>query len=385
MVDRQPFPIPSELTPDTFCLCLQIPNNDDWKQVFNGILAQPTYWFNWARDSEHSGKILADYWTEIYLQIDWTTMSCCCDQPPAIYRYNSDGVYQRSTDGGATWTDAPQYDYRNTSTTFPPPSSLGFTNTKCQNADSMVQVIKVEIVEALNTSFAAAQILALIAAVLLAILSAGSLAALTPLITGIGAAIIDVGVTATQAAFTDDVWNRFRCNIFAHMTTDDSTDAAGLAGILAQINTDETGIAASLLWNIVNAAGLVGINNMIRSNKGSSDADCSCTCTQEVCVPTASGVFVSQDGCVITASSVPEGDHHAIYLWFSNDPDHFNPDACGQITAAHQISGSGVATQAWNDCHTATAHTGSVIGQCACQIYFTLNEPFTTAFTVAAC
>src|SRR5882672_10082999 len=101
MVDRANFPIPSELTPDTFCLCLQIPNNDDWKQVFNGLLAQPTYWFNWQRDSAHSGKELAAYWTELYLQIDWTTMSCCCKTPQQ--RFTASGALEVSFDGGATW------------------------------------------------------------------------------------------------------------------------------------------------------------------------------------------------------------------------------------------------------------------------------------------
>lgn len=275
MPDRPNFPIPDELTPETFCLCLQIPNNPIWKQVFAGLLAEPIYWFNWQRDADHSGKTVSQYWQTLYDQIDWSDMSCCCDQPPAIYRYNSDGVYQRSTDGGATWTNAPGYDYRNTSTVFPPPSAIGITNTKCQAADGVVFTINDEIVQALDESFAAAQILALIAAVLLAILSAGSLAALTPLITAIGSAIIDVGVTATQAAFTTAVKNRLRCNIFSHMTTDDDIDQAGFEAVLAQITTDESGIAETILYGIVNAAGRVGIVNMLRSNKGDPDADCS--------------------------------------------------------------------------------------------------------------
>jgi len=206
-------------------------------------------------------------------------MSCCCDSPPAIFRYNSDGVYQRSTDGGATWTDAPGYDYRNTSTTFPPLSVVGITNTKCQAADSVVFTVNTEIIQALNDTFTAGQILALIAAVLLAVLSAGRLLAFTPLITAIGAAILDVGVAATQSAITSDVLSRLRCNIFNHMDSNDSIDAAGFAAVLAQIMVDETGIAATVLYGIINAAGPVGLTNMMRSNKGDPDADCSgCGC-----------------------------------------------------------------------------------------------------------
>ncbi len=385
MPDVPNFPIPSELTPDTFCLQIQCPNNDDWKRVLLNVLSMPSYWFNWERDSAHSGKILSDYWTKIVDTIDWNTMSCCCDQPPAIFRYNSDGVYQRSTDGGVTWVDAPQYDYRNTSTTFPPPSALGFDNTKCQNADSMVQVIKIEIVDALNTSFAVAQILALIAAVLLAILSAGSLAAITPLITGIGAAIIDVGVTATQAAFTDDVWNRFRCNIFNHMTTDDSTDEAGLTAIITQINATETGIAASLLRNIVNAAGLVGVNNMIRSNRGNPDADCSAcdVCVVTPYIPPGGGTMDSREGCVITATSFDEGGHQALYLWIDNGTSTYDPTLGGIITNVVVLSGS-ITLQGYNEKPSGTAHFPSLTVDHVelSQAYWQSSAPFQLQITV---
>jgi hypothetical protein len=65
------------------------------------------------------------------------------------------------------------------------------------------------------------------------------------------------------------------------MTSDDATDAAGFSAILAQITTDESGIVETVLYGVINAAGLVGLNNMIRSNKGDPDADCD-DCT-DVC------------------------------------------------------------------------------------------------------
>ncbi len=273
------FAIPDVIDPPTTrCIQLQIPDDETWIQNFVGILAQPTYWFNWQRTGDNTGSQCAKVWNELFLGIDWSTMSCCCDNPPAIYRYNDEGVYQRSTDGGATWTDAPEYDYRNTSTVFPPPSALGIDTSRCQNADSAVFIINSEVVQALNDTFAAAQILALIAAVLLALLSAGSLAAFTPLITAIGAAILDVGVAATQAAFTTDVLDRLRCRFYCNMDTDTSINAAGLAAILSDTDAHETGIVQIIEHGIINAAGVVGITNMLRSNKGASDADCSTCC-----------------------------------------------------------------------------------------------------------
>jgi len=282
MPDNQRFPIPDELEPPTRCLCLEVPDNEDWLRVFAGLLAQPAYWFNWERDTDRSGKILAQYWTKLYDQIDWSIMSCCCDQPPAIFRYNSDGVYQRSTDGGATWTDAPGYDYRNTSTIFPPPAALGIDNTKCQAADGAVVILNEDVIQGLDNGAAVQALLEFVAAVLIFYLSAGTLATVAIGLFSMAAAIVGFGVASTKAAFTTTVLDQLRCTIFNGMDSDDSIDAGGLAAILVDINTNYTGIVKTSLYSIISAAGVVGITNMLRSNRGDPAADCSgcgCDCT----------------------------------------------------------------------------------------------------------
>jgi len=391
MVNQPNFQIPDVINPDnTRCICLQIPDNDIWISNFVGILAQPTYWFNWQRTGDNSGKQCADVWTLLFDAIDWSNMSCCCDNPPAIYRYSDTGVYQRSTDGGATWSDAPDFDYRNTSTLFPPPAALGISTTKCQSADSAVYVIRTEIVQAMDDSFAAGQILALIAAVLLAVLSAGSLLAFTPLITAIGAAIIDVGVAATKAAFTDDVWNRLRCNVFCHMTTDDSTDAAGFDAILTQVTTDETGIVETVLYGIINAAGVVGINNMIRSNKGDPDADCSACCpdcsTDWDVMDGAHGTIINRGtGFLDIQAQAVGGNYYAIIS---------TSDAalCCVIPLVEVLSGATPSLTSWTDCGTTPVigvpeFTGLFPYGSGCVDYFQMQDasPFTIRIHFVSC
>ncbi len=337
MPDNQRFPIPDDLTPDTYCLCIPMPNDPTWRQTIVGLLAQPTYWFNWDRDEARSGKELAAYWTKLFDEIDWSIMSCCCDQPPAIFRYGPGAIYQRSTDGGVTWVDAPSYDYRNTSITYPDPADLGIDTSKCQGADSVKVVIDEQIIQQLNEDFAAGQILALIAAVLAVFLSAGSLGAFAPLIAAIGAAIVDVGVSATQAAFTSDVWNRFRCNVYCHMSSDSAIDAAGFAAILAQIASDESGIVEIVLWNTVNAAGVVGLTNMIRSNVGDPDADCSeCCPVAEIWQTNSVGalvqLFPDDDGLyTVTGDFFTSGKYYA-NVQFSGTPDGTLFIPCNNIT-----------------------------------------------------
>lgn len=295
MPDRPNFPIPSELTPDTFCLQIQCPNNDDWKHVLYGLLMQPAYWFNWQRDSEHSGKELAAYWNEIVLAIDWTTMSCCCDNPPAQYRFDPEtGTYQRSTDGGVTWTDAPQYDPRQTSTVFPPPSSFGFDNTKCQNADSMVVYIMDEMVNSIAEDDAVSAILTIVATAILALATAGTFLFFSGLLDAVVAGIFTFGVAAWKAAFTTDVLNDFRCAIYNNMDSDDSIDDAGITALLSYINSHFTGIVVPTLYGYVNGMGRVGATNAIRSNRGDPDANCD-SCAPPECHTSDWNVYVGTE------------------------------------------------------------------------------------------
>lgn len=297
MPDQPNFPIPAVINPPTTrCIQIQIPDDETWITNFVGILAQPAYWFNWQRTGDTSGKQCADVWRLLFDQIDWSDMSCCCDNPPAIFRYNSDGVYQRSTDGGVTWVDAPEYDYRNTSITFPPPSALGISNTKCQAADGAVTILNEDVIQGLDNGSAVQAILEFIAAVLVFYLSAGTLGTVAIGLFSMAAAIFGFGVAATKAAFTSTVLDQLRCSIFNAMSTDDSMDATGFAALLADINAHYTGIVKTSLYAIISAAGAVGITNMLRSNRGDAAADCS------ACLDTCAMQFVFSQGTVLSTA-----------------------------------------------------------------------------------
>jgi hypothetical protein len=349
MVNQPNLSIPENLTPDTRCLCLQIPDDPTWIQNFVGLLAIPRYWFNWDRDEARSGKILANYWSELFDQIDWSTMSCCCNQPPAIFRYNSDNVYQMSTDGGTTWVDAPQYDYRNTSITFPPPSAVGIDNTKCQAADSAVVILNEDVIQGLDNGAAVQALLEFIAAVLIFYLSAGTLATVSIGLFSMAAAIIGFGVASTKAAFTTTVLNQLRCSIFCAMNSGDSINATGLAVLLDDINSNYTGIVKTSLYSLISAAGVVGINNMLRSNRGDPAADCTgcgcgdCTNLNDWGIQTYNGHPVGVE--------ISRGDNYII-LEGTGHPDFGTPynaiiktpttvDCC-QVTNFETISGDGL-------------------------------------------
>lgn len=275
MPDRPPFPIPDDPTPDTYCLQIVMPNDPTWKAVIAGLLFQPAEWFNWQRNDAKTGTVLAQYWREIYNNIDWSDMSCCCDEkPPVQYRFQGLDLY-RSTDGGVTFVLAPEYDYRHTSIVFSKPSELGIESTKCQAADSVVAVFRDQMVNTIEDDMGAAAILGVIAAVILFFATAGSSSFVSASVTGVVAAILTAGVSAWQAAFSEDVWDDLRYLIYCNMVDDESIDQAGLDAVYAGIDEKFTGIVVPTLKGYIAAAGLVAINNMMYSLSGDPDADCS--------------------------------------------------------------------------------------------------------------
>lgn len=206
---------------------------------------------------------------------------CCGDSAPIIFRYGAGGVYESSSDGGVTWTPAPQFDPRNTSTLYPNPNDLGIDTSHCQAADSVVEAIKNAIVQNLTETMTAAQIVAVVAAALLLFLSAGTLGVLSAQLVAVGAAILAAGVSAYQSAFTADVWDTFRCIIDTNMEDDLSFTPDDVTNIIAGLDSQFAGLAHLGLLSAVQTAGAVGLGNMARSGGGDPDASCCPACDVE--------------------------------------------------------------------------------------------------------
>lgn len=279
MPDRPNFPIPDELTPDTFCLCLQIPNNEIWKQVIAGLLAQPMYWFNWQRDSSHSGKILSQYWQNLFDQIDWSDMSCCCTPPQK--RLNADGTMSISTDGGATWQPAGDQDPRNTAMQLPPvPGDDGATK-KCKAANSIVRQLKDQ-QAAYSANIGTISTLAEMAASLvgLAVLVFFD-PALAPFLIGaffeLAAALLATTQTAYNALFTDDDWSWVLCEVYCKMDDTGTIPASEFINIQADFDSHFSGNAALTFSSILNAWQLPGLNNAAKIPT-TDNLDCSGCC-----------------------------------------------------------------------------------------------------------
>jgi len=280
MPDRPNFPIPEDLTPDTFCLCLQIPNDPTWKRVFAGLLAQPAYWFNWQRDTARSGKILGQYWTQLFDQIDWSDMSCCCNDN-AIYTYDAEGNLEVSTDGGVTYTPAPQDDIRiNPQVVFPEPPSEEGVDELCLAADGMVNLIKEQIGEQLTDDMSRYTLGKLLSDWTNTVI--GTSNPFQALVTIVTNQIFALLISAVRAALTEDVYFTLRCIFSANILPDISFDVAAWENVRTDTTGQISGIAGIFLEHLEYLLGSGGLTNLARSMAGVDDSACCPDCSADM-------------------------------------------------------------------------------------------------------
>jgi len=246
------------------------------------ILAFVDYYGWRTRWYSESGEIDIDIIDALKGGLVDRLMSGCCSDP-VLTRITSNGHYQTSNDGGTTWTDTPIADPRYGVPIYPPLLPPDTVSAKCTYADAIVHLMKDAIADRLTDGMTVSEILGVVVAALggiLAVLATTILGAIAAaIIGGVAALVVGITIPALQAALTTDVWNRLRCNIKCNIASDGEITQAALDSIYTKIGTDESGIAAMFLQQIVAAMGTEGMTNAARSGVGDPSADCSaCDC-----------------------------------------------------------------------------------------------------------
>lgn len=321
---RPAFPIPSVIDPPEHrCIIIPVPDNNDHLRVFAGLIHQLGEYRHWQQEETHSATLVAQVWKKIYDGINWEGDDCmgCCPEP-TNRRYTSDGVLEVSYDGGVTWQTAPQLDPRLSGIIFPPLPGPDGAEKKCVAATSAQEFLKANLIDELTSGQGYATLFDL-CVILIEVLGITGVGAL---IAGIVAAIFTVGVVAVQAAFTSEVWADFRCILYCRIRSDGSFNVSGWQGVKSDILSNFTGVVSAILYNWVNALGVVGLTNAARSGMVAS-ADCSAC---DACPPGCPddqwiihGTFVTSDDDSITISSIldPLGFGQQVVRYGSQDAD----------------------------------------------------------------
>jgi hypothetical protein len=153
---------------------------------------------------------------------------------------------------------------------------------QCTYADSVVQFIKTKVVNLFGDAATATEIISVIVSAtgtILALLSSTVVGGIIIALMGAAALLIAIfGGAAFKALFTDDVWNKLRCNIDANINSDGSFTQAEIDSIYAQCAIDYSGVLKIFLQQLIASWGTIGMTNAARSGLGAADATCDCDC-----------------------------------------------------------------------------------------------------------
>lgn len=253
-------------------------------------------------------------------------MPCGDDNVILLSQFTPDGDYQESTDGGETYHDAPAKDPRN-SVTIPPPFLPPDTEeAECTYADSIVNQFINAWINATGEGEDTATVIEGMLSFLAGILGAvgGIVAAI---VLAIAASVVATTVVAWKAAFTSDVWDRFRCNLHDNQQADGSFTASDVDAIYSRLGDEETGIVLISLRQMVAALGWQGLTISARSGFGSPNADC---CGTEACDHSDWFVYDANAGIINTGTrtatfveieSQIRGDGKYYVIFLSPDAD----------------------------------------------------------------
>jgi len=345
-------PPPTQHPDEAPLIC--IPVNEQWIPILLGALQPlkyPEYWSGTLEENRGARKDFGILLDQIMQGVNCMAIPCCED---TIYlrRINPEtGRFERSSDGGATWSPSPD-DPMHIVRQLPPRSVPEGEDAKCNAAtgfgENFNDIITAQS-ENLGTATTVLELAAAVAAVILDII----IAIVTE---GIGAAaaiaITDAIFAAAVAAFTegktafDDYWtseNKDKILCAAYCTIGDN-------GQFTQEQWDNfrhkvrldlpPGAALDFALTAANSAGFVGASNMA-SYGVVADADCSeCDCDGACDISgweVWSGYGTINEGTrtstfvEITAPNVG-GQYHVIFI----SPD---VDECCDIGAQADSSG----------------------------------------------
>jgi len=316
-------------------------------------------------------------------------MGCCGDEIPIQYRYTDDGVLQSSTDGGTTWTDAPNNDPRNYSTEFPPIPGVDGSDKKCAAATGAASLVKEQIGEQLTDDMGRYTLNQLISDWVGTMIDTSN--PFEALVTVVANQIFALLISAVRAALTDDVYHQFQCALDCAMADDASFNNAQWTTARSDILSRIPGIAGVFLEHLVYLLGTKGTTNLCRSAPDDT-GDCSdCECPQPceelwsvfVNVPNYFGTIIDRgEGYVTVASDVINTNNIYYQYILTDDPDH-----CCYLNSIEVISGTWDGSLAWGNCGQAfgSLNSGIFTEGCVNQLQPQSSVPYTLKYHFSEC
>lgn len=212
-------------------------------------------------------------------------MSGCCPDDGVLHRFNDDGVWESSIDGGVTWTPDPDGDPRRDYILAPQLPGSASDEKRCAAADNIRSVFKQYRDELAQILAAGSTVVAIIAGILAFI---GAIAGVSGVAIGISVLLISLAAelltltpSAVVAAISETVLDDFKCLVYCQLDNDGQLSEANWNDLKVNIAANYTGFPETFFYNTVNALGYIGMSNA--GTMGPATAtDCGdCECVAE--------------------------------------------------------------------------------------------------------
>lgn len=207
-------------------------------------------------------------------------MSGCCPDND-LHRFNENGIYQSSSDGGITWIDDPEDDPRNDYIEAPPIPGTASDGKRCAASDNVRDLFEQYRDNLISIVGATPSIIAIVAGILAFI---GVIAGVSGIGVGVGvlfltmaAEIVQISGTGISAAITFTVLEDFKCLVYCRLNEDGELTYNAWQGLLNDISVTFSGFAETFFYQTVNGMGYIGTNNAATMGAATaSDCDCDC-------------------------------------------------------------------------------------------------------------
>lgn len=324
-------------------------------------------------------------------------MSGCCPDDGELHRFDEDGDFQTSTDGGVTWEDDPENDPRNDAIQSPPLPGSDGVSKRCAAADN-VRDLFTQYRDNLNDMLTASPTLVALIAGILAFIAvitgvSGAAIGISVLLMGLAAGLLELSEGEILEQIDTEVLETFKCLVYCRMNNTGQLTYTAWKQLLVDIAAEFSDFPELFFYQTVNAMGYIGINNAGTIGAATADDCDGCDCPLECGDPglfsagTVNSITTDEFGnTVFNVSSVDNGSGTQYVAW----GDRFDSGSeCCKFVFTDLASGAalGSAAQACGS----DVEVPDGLGENECVHYFhiyknfALGTPFTCNVVMNSC
>lgn len=374
-------------------VCLKIPNAPEYRRAFLGHIYQLGLWANWEKSylpGDVRARDAAQLWRTVlnqYLEMD-CDMGCCPE--PNRTRFNADGTYEISYDGGETWESGEDEDPRFTSPSWPPIAGTPGDDLKCKAANNVLQQMKeaqdgfgdqlTGVITVVQLALALAGLAALV------FITGGAAAFLVGAFFELAAAIVTLTKAEYDAQFDSEAWDFIFCELFCNVGDDGQFTTSQFNTIVAHLESHFTGNVALTFHSILSGWQLPGMNNAARI-PSTANLDCSACAGCGECA----SKWILFDDFIALGQTISYGDdwvevpsYHATNGTSYVIIKTIDPSDCCEMDSYEFMSGSTDATFGVTQCNNTVSEYAPQFpapilgsGGCVNHMYWTSNTDFT--------